>query len=80
LLRIAGHSSTLILVGRLAEIRFFNEMRSKGGHIDHLRHYGGHSTDTSGIYVYETINHQEDGDIDYVWAVMTDREGKVIEA
>jgi hypothetical protein len=65
---------------RLNEISFFDEMRSKGGHIDHLRYFGGHSNGTSGIYVYETINHQEDGDIDYVWAVMTDRQGKVFEA
>jgi hypothetical protein len=63
-----------------AEIGFFNGMRDKGGHIDQLRYYGGHSNGTSGIYVYETINHQTDGDLDYVWAVMTDRQGKVFEA
>jgi hypothetical protein len=65
---------------RQNEISFFNQIRDKGGHIDHLRYYGGHSTGTSGIYVFETINHLADGDLDYLWAVMTDRQGKVYEA
>jgi hypothetical protein len=63
-----------------AEIDFFNGMRDKGGRIDHLRYFGGHSNGTFGMYVYGTINHQTDGDLDYVWAVMTDRQGKVFEA
>jgi hypothetical protein len=62
------------------EINFFNQIRDKGGRIDHLRYYGGHSNGTFGIYVYETITHQPDGDLDYVWAVLTDRQGKVVEA
>jgi hypothetical protein len=62
------------------EINFFEEMRDEGAHFDHLRYHGGYTNGTSGIYVFETIKHQNDGDIDYVWAVMTDREGKVLEA
>ena len=62
------------------QIGFFNQIRAKGGRIDHLRYYGGHSNGTSGIYVFETINHQTDGDLDYVWAVITDKQGKVLEA
>jgi hypothetical protein len=65
---------------RQDEIRFFDDIRSRGGHIDQIRYFGGHSTGTSGIYVFETIVHQPDGDLDYVWAVMTDREGKVFAA
>jgi hypothetical protein len=65
---------------RQDQIRFFDQVRAKGGRIDHLRYHGGHSNGTAGIYVYETINHQTDGDLDYVWAVLTDRQGKVVEA
>jgi hypothetical protein len=62
------------------EIRFFNQIRAKGGRIDQLRYAGGHSTGTAGIYDYETMTHQRGGDLDYVWAVLTDRQGKVVEA
>jgi hypothetical protein len=65
---------------RQDQISFFNQIRDKGGRIDHLRYYGGHSNGTSGIYVFETVNHQTDGDLDYVWAVITDKQGKVLEA
>jgi hypothetical protein len=45
---------------RQAEIRFFDAMREKGGRIDHLRYYGGHSTGASENYVYETTNHRRE--------------------
>ncbi len=64
---------------RQDEISFFDAMRAKGASFGEVRYYGGHANGGSGIYVYETTKHLPDGDVEYVWAVMTDAQGKVVQ-